>query len=296
LLFFIDELYEEMDSLKQGEMIAYSRDLNLNDLLFHYGVRINPDLIADKHCDVVPIIVGSVGGKEQQQLLPWPYSPLLQPGSDHPIVKNQADVSTSFANSIDIVEAEGINKTVLLSSSGNSYTMATPARIALNDLQLEEDISKYNKKNIPVAVLLEGQFTSMYANRATTAQLDTLKSYNIPFLREPVVPGKVIVVSDADVVMNQVSETVGPLPMGTNKATKITYANRDFFLNCTEYLANKKNILEAKAKDYTLRLLDVKKTTEQRSLWQMVNIIAPVLLVLLFGFIYQWWRKRKYVV
>jgi len=296
LLFFVDVLYAERDSLQNGELIAYSRDLNLNDLLFRYGVRINTDLIADKHCDKIPVEVGSIGGQSQKQLLSWPYAPLLQPGSDHPIVKNQADVLGQFVNSIDLVEAEGVTKTVLLSSSSNAYTMPTPAQIKLNSLQTEEDINKFNRKNIPVAVLLEGKFASMYANRASQAQLDTLKTYDIPFLRESKEPGKVIVVSDADVAMNQVSESVGPLPMGVNKFTKIQYANKDFFLNCTEYLANKKNILDARAKDYTLRLLDVKRITEQRTLWQLINIIAPILLVCLFAFAFQWRRKRKYTM
>ena len=294
LLFFIDVLYAERDSLQNGDLIAYARDLNLSDLLFRYGVRVNTDLIADKHSDVIPVEVGSVGGQGQKQLLPWPYSPLLQPGSDNPIVKNQADVLAQFVNSIDTVEAAGIKKTILLTTSNNAYTMETPARVALNSLQTEEDIKKFNRKNIPVAVLLEGKFTSLYANRASQAQLDTLKSYDLGFMREAALPGKVIVVSDADIVMNQVSEAIGPLPMGTNKYTKIGYANKDFFLSCTEYLANKNNILDAKAKDYTLRLLDVKKVEEQRALWQIVNIVVPVLLVCLFAFFYQWRRKKKY--
>ena len=295
LLFFIDVLYAERDSLQNSELIAYSRDLNLNDLFFRYGARVNTDLIADKHCDKIPVQVGSIGGQSQQQLLPWPYAPLLQPGSDNAIVKNGADVLAQFANSIDTVEAAGITKTILLSSSDNAYTLPTPARIQLNSLQTEEDVNKFTKKNIPVAVLLEGKFSSLYANRASQAQLDTLKSYDINFLRESPSPGKVIVVGDADIVLNQISETVGPLPMGMNKYTKIQYANKDFFLNCTEYLANKNNILDARAKDYTLRLLDVKKVTEQKALWQVINIIVPILLVCLFGFVYQWWRKRKYV-
>jgi len=294
LLFFIDVLYAERDSLQNGDLIAYARDLNLNDLLFRYGVRINTDLIADKHSDVIPVEVGSVGGQSQKQLLRWPYAPLLQPGSENAIVKNQADVVAQFANSIDTVEAAGINKTILLATSNNSYTMATPARVELNSLQTAEDISKYNRTNIPVAVLLEGKFSSLYANRASHAQLDTLKHYNIPFVKESAVPGKIIVVSDADIVINQISEAIGPLPMGTNKYTKVGYANKDFFLTCVEYLANKNNILEAKGKDYTLRLLDFKKVEEERLWWQIVNIVAPIALVFLFALIYQWWRKRKY--
>jgi gliding-associated putative ABC transporter substrate-binding component GldG len=294
LLFFIDVLYAERDSLQQGDLIAYSRDLNLNDLLFRYGVRINTDLIADKHCDKIAVEVGSMGGQSQKQLLPWPYAPLLQPGSENAIVKNQADVMGQFVNSIDTVEAEGINKTILLTSSDHAYTLTTPARVQLNSLQTEESIDKYNRKNIPVAVLLEGKFSSLFANRVSQAQLDTLKNYDQQFLKESNTPGKIIVVSDADIVLNQVSEIIGPLSMGVNKYTKIQYANKDFFLNCTEYLANKKNILDARAKDYTLRLLDVKKSTDQRLFWQLANIILPVLLVVIFGFIFQWWRKKKY--
>ena len=294
LLFFMDVLYAERDSLQNGELIAYSRDLNLNDLLFKFGVRINTDLVADKHCDKIPVEVGAVGGQSQKQLLPWPYAPLLQPGSDNVIVKNEADVLGQFANSIDTVQADGVTKTILLSTSGYAYTLPTPARIELNSLQTIDDISKFNRKNIPVAVLLEGNFKSMYANRTSKAQIDTLKNYNLNFLKESITPGKVIVVADADIVLNQVSETIGPLPMGMNKYTKIQYANRDFFLNCTEYLANKNNILDARAKDYSLRLLDVKKIMAQRLLWQLLNILLPILLVCLFGISYQWWRKRKY--
>lgn len=296
LFFFIDALYAEKDSLQNqsGDMIAYSRDLNITDLIFRYGARINNDLIADRYCDKIPIEVGSVGGQSQKQLLPWIYSPLLQPGSDHPIVKNQADVLSQFANSVDTIEVEGVRKTILLSSSANAYKTPTPARIALNSLQTEEDIAKFNQSHIPVAVLLEGTFSSLYANRATQSQLDTLKEYGLPFLRSSEKEGKVIVVGDADMVINPVSEVVGPLPMGVNKYTKIQYANREFFVTGVEYLANDKNILAAKAKDYTLRILDARKIETERSLWQTINIALPILLVVLFAIIYQYFRKRKF--
>ena len=296
ILFLIDVLYAERDSLQNGDLIAYARDLNLNDLLFRYGVRVNTDLIADKHCDLIPVEVGSVGGQSQQQLLSWPYAPLLQSGSAHGIVKNQADVLGQFVNSIDTVEAAGIAKTILLSTSENAYTMATPARIELNSLQTQESITKYNRKNIPVAVLLEGKFSSLYANRVSQAQLDSLHQYSAEFRRECTIPGKVIVVSDADIVINQVSDKIGPLPMGTNKYTKVGYANKDFFLTCTEYLANNDNVLEAKAKDYTLRLLDVKKVEEQRASWQLINLLLPISLVCFFALFYQWRRKINYTI
>jgi gliding-associated putative ABC transporter substrate-binding component GldG len=296
LFFLVDMLYAERDSLEQSELTTYARDLQLNDLLFRYGVRIKTDLLADKHCDMIPVEVGSIGGNAQRQLLPWPYAPLLQPGSDHPIVKNQADVLAQFANPVELVnEGMGdIRKTVLLASSANANTLPTPARITLNDLQTEEDVRRFNKKNIPVVVLLEGQFSSMYANRVSQAQLELLESVGMPFQKTSVLPGKVIVAGDADLVINQISEQIGPLPMGANKYTKLQYANKDFFLNCVEYLANPQNMLEARAKDYTLRLLDQGKVARQGSLWRWINLVVPVLLVLLFALFFQWLRRRKY--
>jgi gliding-associated putative ABC transporter substrate-binding component GldG len=181
-----------------------------------------------------------------------------------------------FANSIDTVRLPVLVKLFYWQHLIIPIQWPRPARVELNSLQTEEDITKYNRKNIPVAVLLEGKFSSLFANRASQAQLDTLKNHQLGFLRESITPGKIIVVSDADIVMNQVSESIGPLPMGTNKYTRVGYANKDFFLTCTEYLANKNNILDAKAKDYTLRLLDVKKVEEERSFWQIINIIVPI--------------------
>lgn len=294
LFFLVDVLYAERDSLENGDLIAYSRDLNLNDLLFRYGARINTDLLADKHCDKIPVEVGTLGGQPQQQLLPWPYAPLLQPGSNHPIVKNQADVLAQFANSIDLVDAPDIKKTVLLASSSNATLLPTPARVQLNSMKTVEDIEKYNRKQIPAAVLLEGTFSSLYSNRISQAQLDTLRAYNQTFKKAPDAPGKIIVVSDADIVMNQVSENIGPLPMGVNKYTRVQYANKDFFVNCTEYLANSRNILDARAKDYTLRLLDMQKIASQRTWWTMLSISGPVLLVALFALIFQTIRKRRF--
>jgi gliding-associated putative ABC transporter substrate-binding component GldG len=294
LLFFVDVLYAERDSLQNGNLVAYSRDLNLSDLLFRYGARINTDLLADKHCDKIPIEVGSFGGQSQKQLLPWPYAPLLQAGSSHPLVKNQADVLGQFVNSIDTIDVKGIDKHILLSTSNNTSVKSTPTIIALNNLEVEEDIATYNRSKVPVAILLEGKFSSLYANRVSQAQLDTLKQYGIDFKREAPSTGKVILVADADIVINQVSESIGPLPMGTNKYTRIGYANRDFFLNCTEYLANDRNVLEARAKDYSLRLLDNNKVNNDKFSYQLINILLPILLVLLFTILFQWFRKRKY--
>jgi len=294
VLWLIDALYAERDSLQNGNLTAYSRDLDVGDLLFKYGARINNDLLADMHSDKIPVEVGAVGGQTQKQLINWPYSPLLQPASDNAIVKNMADVLGQFVNSIDTVEAENIKKTILLSSSANAYSETTPAIIDINSLQTEPALAKFNKKYIPAAVLLEGKFQSAFTNRASRAQIDSLRSYNETYITECIANNRMIIVSDADIVINSVSESIGPLPMGVNKYTKIQYANREFFQNCLEYLANKNNILDSRAKDYTLRLLDVKKIEAEKTTWQLINIAVPILLVFLFAVIYQWWRKRKY--
>ena len=294
VLWLMDVLFAERDSLQKGNLVAYSRDLDVGDLLFKYGARINNDLLLDIHCDKIPLEVGYVGGQPQKQLVNWPYFPLLLPASDHRIVKNMADVLGQFVNTIDTVEADNITKTILLSSSVNAYREQTPAMVNINSVQTDAGLDKYNQKNIPVAVLLEGKFHSAFANRITHDQLDSFKKYNEVLLDECIRQNSMIVVSDADIVINSVSESIGPLPMGVNKFTKIQYANREFFENCLEYLANKDNMLESRAKDYTLRLLDPKKVEAQRTAWQLVNIVLPVLLVFLFGVLYQWLRKRKY--
>ena len=294
ILWLMDVLFAERDSLQNGNLVAYSRDLDIGDQLFRYGVRINNDLLLDKHSDKIPFEVGFVGGQPQKKLLNWPYFPLLQPASNNPIVKNMSDVLGQFVNTIDTVEAENIDKTILLSSSPDSYREKTPAIVDINSVKNEAGLEKYNLKNLAAAVLLEGRFQSLFTNRVSTSQLDTLRKYNDQFLHECINPNRMIIVSDADIVINSISESIGPLPMGVNKFTKIQYANREFFQNCMEYLANKDNMLDSRSKDYTLRLLDLKKVEVQKTTWQLINIVLPILLVFLFAFIYQWWRKRKY--
>jgi gliding-associated putative ABC transporter substrate-binding component GldG len=207
-------------------------------------------------------------------------------------------VSGQFVNSIDTVEAEGIKKTVLLSSSPNSRLIATPAIISAKENVNAPEDDKYKKANIPVAVLLEGKFQSLYNNRLSQAMNDSLQKDGITFLSKSITDNKIIIVADGDMVLNALDKD-GPLPMGINRYTAGTkyeyqFANKDFLQNCLDYLVNPSGLSEAKAKDYTLRLLDTKKVTAQKTTWQIINIAVPVLLVFLFAIGYQWRRKRKY--
>lgn len=297
LLIFQDQLEAELDSLKSmtNQVIAYDRNLQLTDLLFKYGVRINPDLVMDLQCDFLPFVVN---GSEQMDFLHWNYFPLFESKSNHPINKNLALVAGKFVNSIDTVESDGIKKTILLSSSPNARTIATPALISGKENVNAPEDEKFKKANIPAAVLLEGKFTSMFNNRLSQALNDSIKSTGGFFINQALNDNKIIVVADGDMVLNAVSQNQ-PLPMGVNPYTYGTqyqyqFANREFLQNCLDYLINPSDLSEAKAKDYTLRLLDTKKINEQRTLWQLVNIAAPIALVFIVAVIYQWRRKRKY--
>ncbi|HYE56109.1 MAG TPA: gliding motility-associated ABC transporter substrate-binding protein GldG, partial [Chitinophagaceae bacterium] len=296
LIWFVDRLYAEMDSLlrSKSDFVAFDRNLNLDDLLFRYGVRINPDLTQDLQCEKMPLVVGNIGNQPQVEFLPWPYFPLLSSQSGHPVAKNLDLVLSIFPNSVDTVKAPGLKKTILLSTSQNSRVLSTPAIVTLNTVKTEEDVRTFTRQHIPVAVLLEGKFNSLYANRLTKAQADTLSMYRQPF--QPSSPdNKMIVVSDADIVTNVFTQNEGPLPMGMNQFNQYKYANRDFFLNCLEYLVDPSGILETRGKDYSLRLLDPKKVEEQRTTWQFINLGIPIVLVLLAGMIFQFVRKRKYI-
>lgn len=296
ILCLIDRLEAEMDSLQMiNQVVAYDRNLNLNDLLFKYGVRVNPDLIMDLQCDFLPF---SVNSKDQFEFLHWNYFPLFESKQNHVINKNLGLVAGRFVNSIDTVSAPGITKTILLSSSENSRTIQTPALISGNENRNVPVDAAYNQKNIAAAVLLEGKFNSLFKNRISPAQMDTLQSYNSPFIGENVSENKMIIIADGDIALNGMYKNE-PLPMGVNSYTvgsqyEYQFANRQFIENCIEYLINDDGLSQAKAKDYTLRLLDAKKAGDQKTLWQIFNLVVPIILVLVAGFFYQWWRKRKY--
>lgn len=299
VFWMVDQLYAEMDSLRrsQNEFIAFDRNLNLEDIFFKYGVRVNQDLVQDLTCAKIATAVGDAGGKPQVQPLQWPYFPLLSNTSNHPIAKNLDYVVAEFPNSIDTVAAPGISKTILLATDTSSRILNTPAKVSFNSIQTEEDFRKFRGGNVPVAVLLEGKFNSVYNNRLSTAMRDGLNAIKEPFLPQAAEPGKMIVVSDGDMALNLVTQNEGPLRMGIPEAYpafRYTYANSEFVMNCIEYLVDNSGILETRSKDLTLRLLDKKKLDAEKTKWQLVNIIVPLLLVILFGTVYQFIRRRKY--
>jgi gliding-associated putative ABC transporter substrate-binding component GldG len=298
VLWFIDKLYAEFDSLlrSKSDFVAFDKGLNIDDLLFKYGVRINADLLQDLNSAKQPLVVGNAGVKPQIERIPFPYYPLLSANSgNHPVSKNLDHVLSVFPSSIDTVKASGITKTVLLASDTNSRTLSTPAIVSLQSVKSEEDARTFTKSFLPVAVLLEGKFTSLYANRFTERMKDSVqKLTGVPFLANGAKPSQQIVVSDADIVTNTVTQTDGPLPMGTQQFENYQFANREFFMNCMDYLVDNSGIIETRNKDFTLRLLDKNKVQQQKGLWQIINITVPVLLVLFIGVFVQIRRKKMF--
>lgn len=296
VIWMIDRLYAEMDSLlrSQSDFVAYDRNLNLDDILFKYGVRINPDLLQDLQCDKFPLVVGNVGDQPQIELVDWPYFPLLDPSAMHPISKNLNKILSIFPNSIDTIITPGIRKTVLLHTASTTRSLQTPAIVSFNSIKSPEDLNAFKRSSVPVAVLLEGSFESLYKNRVSPEKLaDAARFYGSP-VRSHSAPNKMIVLADADIASNVVTRQEGALEMGVNQFTMVHYANPDFMLNCMEYLVNPTGILETRAKDFTLRLLDARKIEQGKTFWQLVNVSLPVLLILLFGFVFQWVRARAY--
>jgi ABC-2 type transport system permease protein len=312
LICFIDNLIAEQDSLAfKPETIAYDRNLNLTDLFFKYGLRINTDLVMDLQCDVIPFVVGGTNDNPQLEFLRWNYYPVFS-ASNSSITKSMGYVTSHFANSIDTIQVSGVRKEPLLVSSPNSRIIGTPALISLNENKDAPEDAKFKQNAIPVAMLLEGKFTSLFRNRLPKALADTLAAGGAAF-KDVSVDNKIIVVADGDIVLNDFIPTGGPnsapepIQMGWNKYTYTEYlkgtdhgklfipvANREFLLNCVEYLVSNPAISETRNKDIVLRLLDSKKINAKKSTWQFINIALPVLLVIMFGWLYQQLRKRKY--
>lgn len=299
VIWFVDKLHAELDSLMrtQAGYTAYDRGLNIDPLLFKYGVRINGDLVQDLNCAKLPIVVGkNPDGSPTMQRIPWPYYPFLTTPSDNPITKNMDRVLPIFPSSIDTVKAPGIKKTILLATDTSSRSIASPAMVSLNSVQSEADLYTFTKSHIPVAVLLEGKFSSLFANSIGTTVIDSVRQFTgLPFLKKGIKETKQIVVSDADIVTNAVTKTTGPLPMGELPFEAFQFANKTFLLNAIDYLVNDNGLFESRNKVVVLRLLDKQKVADKKTFWQLVTTAGPILILLLIGIFVAFWRKKKYL-
>jgi ABC-2 type transport system permease protein len=294
VLWLYDEVKVNEDSLVYGETVALYRPLNLEDQLFKYGVRINPSIIQDMECLLIPMGVLNQGADKQTVPMPWLYYPLLNPSVKHPITRNLNKVLGKFVNYIDTVGRDPeIKKTVLLTTSAYARIINPPVLISLKEAALTPDESQFNKSHLPVAVLLSGKFHSAFRNLITTDLVED-KNFRIKTGSDET---KMIVVADADMIRNDVARvgaTENPLPLGQDRYTSQTFGNKDFLINCLNYLVDNNGIMALRSRELKLRLLDKTVIKQYKFMIQTVNIAAPVLLVILAGFLYGIIRKKLY--
>lgn len=295
VLWSIDPVNASMDSLQtKTSFLAYDRGLNLDDLLFNYGVRINADLIQDLQCFSIPVTVGHVGNRPQIERLPWTFAPLLNPASDNPVVNNMDVVLARFASSIDTTASPAIEKAILLATSANSRIEGTPLRVSLESVKVQPDPRLFTRRHIPVAVLLQGKFPSLFQHRLNQEMLANIQLQFHHTYKSESENTRMIVVSGGDIFLNRVSRQDGPLAMGMDPYTRQVFANREFFENCLTYLTDTTGIIQARNKDFKLRLLDKNKIENQQAKWQLLSFILPIAFALLFAVIFNFIRQRKY--
>lgn len=294
VLWFIDAVNASLDSMVNGSAITLINDLNLDDLLFRYGIRINPVLVKDMQCGFIPVNMALAGNPSKFVPSPWPYFPLLGVSNQHPVTRNINMVEARFANSVDTLSARAdIKKTVLLKTSPYSGFLSVPAIISLEEVKNEPKPEDYNSPGFPVAVLLEGEFESAFKNR----MLEGYFPGGLPEFKEKGVLNKMLVVADGDVIRNDIRTTPGGTmisPLGFDKYTQQTFGNKEFVVNAVNFLTDQTGLINLRSREFRLRLLNRAKIGEERVKWQVINILVPVFIVILLGLIYNFYRKRKY--
>ena len=288
ILWLIDGAKASMDSLQQNKsFIAVNNDLKISDQLFKYGIRINANLIEDLRSTEIPIVTGYSNNIPQQSYFPWPYYPLLFSENNHPISNGLDAIKCDFASSIDTIK-NNINKFILLHSSKQSRISPTPAKVSLGILENPPPLTSFNKEKLPIAVLLEGEFESVFKNRILP------KNQKLNFVSQSK-KTQMIVVSDGDLIRNSASNNGDIYPLGYDRFIKYTYpGNKKFIMNSIHFLCDETGLTQLKSKEIKLRLLDKEKIKNNKTLIQLINILLPLLILLIFAFIFTKMKKKKY--
>lgn len=289
VMFFIDPLRIEMDSIGADGSIAFPYDLNLDDQLFRYGVRINKTLVQDIKSSKYPFVVGDIGGQPQFASLPWPFFPLVNQYGDHPAVKNMDAIYLRFVSEMDTVAAAGVRKIPLIYTSQYSRVLQTPMIVELNELREAPKPENFTSGPQAVAYLLEGSFTSLFKNRVLPDVAD-----KADFVEQST-PTKLVVVADGDFIRNDIDRSNGnPFPLGFDPMTERTYANEDFVINMLSYLTDENGLINARAKEIQIRPLDQVKIEQSALFYQFINLLGPIVLIIIFGIVKGLIRRRKY--
>jgi len=293
VLWLVEPVLATMDSLQNQEStIGLEQDLNLDDMLFKYGVRLNRDLLLDLTCAALPIRTGQVAGQAQLEFFRWFYFPLLQAASNHPMVRNMNAIRADFVSSMDATtSANGIDQIPLLKTSDYTKVSGAPVFITLSMLRQSPDKRMFSSKGKNVAYLLKGSFPSLYANRIPQEIVDDQAT---DFMEESK-PTAMIVVADGDIIRNQIDiRTRRPLPLGFDQYTQNTYANKEFIENTISYLVDGEGLIDIRSRELKVRLLDMTKINQERTKWQVINTLLPIALIIALGFVMAFIRKKKY--
>ena len=293
VLWLVEPVFATMDSLQNQEStVGIEQDLNLDDMLFKYGVRLNRDLLLDLTCAALPIRTGQVGGQAQLEFFRWYYFPLLQAASEHPMVRNMNAIKADFVSSVDATtSATGVEQIPLLRTSNYTKVSGTPVFITLAMLRQTPDQRMFATKGKNVAYLLKGTFPSLYANRIPQEIADDQAT---DFMEESK-PTAMIVVADGDIIRNQIDiRTRKPLPLGFDQYTQNTYANKEFIENAISYLVEGEGMIDIRSRELKVRLLDATKVSRERAKWQVINTLVPIAIIILLGVALAFVRKRKY--
>ncbi|MCX2719814.1 gliding motility-associated ABC transporter substrate-binding protein GldG [Lentiprolixibacter aurantiacus] len=284
-IWLVDPVVAELDSLfnNEGKSLAYIRDLNIDDLLFRYGVRVNPNLVNDLYFTQVVLASGE-GNDAQYNPVPWFYHPMVFSQENHPVNSNIEALRFQFASVLDTL-SNTYKKTVLLQSSPLSKADGVPRTISLDMITSEPDRETYKPGGMPLAVLVEGEFKSAYVNRIRPIKLSSHQDQGPQ--------NKMIVIGDGDLIRNQMRNG-RPLELGYDKWTNNFYGNKEFLINCLNYMLEDTGLINIRAKEINIPLLDQEKIAQHKTKWQLINIGLPLLATLLFGLIFNVLRRRKY--
>ena len=293
ILWLLDPVFATMDSLQMSEStIGNTLNLNLDDMFFKYGIRLNNNLLLDLNSAKIALRTGQMGGQAQIEYFNWYYFPLLNAASNNSIVKNINPIKADFISSIDPVMSDSdVQKIPLLKTSNYTNISNAPVYITLGMLRQKPDQRLFTQKSQNVAYLLKGEFESLYANRMTSGIMES-KEIGFKTSSEPT---SMIVIADGDIIRNQFHIPKGyPLPLGFDQYTQITYGNKDFIENAISYLVDGEGLIEIRSRELKIRLLDMNKINNDALLWQIINVVLPSAIMVIFGFILAFIRKRKY--
>ncbi len=297
VIWLIDRLTASLDSMMQRQVYTpYDYPLGIEDQLFKYGFRIQPNIIMDMECTQIKLVDGTMGNAAQMNVYPWYFHPAVRPFSDNPIVKNLDRVNLRFASVIDTIATKKTQtqKTILLQTSDKSMLKFSPVELNFEILRVEPDPQYFNKGNLPVAVLSEGEFTSAFEYTATSEMKSLMEKRNMEVMTRSV-PTKMLVVGDGDIARNDFDPATGNIrSLGFDRVSGYTFANKEFLMNAIEYMLDDGGIIQSKNREVKLNLLDCTRAKAEKSYWQFLNIILPLLFLAGFGALYYFIRKRRF--